>query len=393
MKLAVIGKGTVGSLAILHFLTYTDWDIDWVSDPNTPTTAVGEGTTIRVPSALANSILKFSHDDLIAMNGTPKVGIWKENWGGGKKYLHPFPIDLSGLHFNAIEFQNKVFEMLQGNQRITMVNERVTDPQSYSADYVMVCSGSPKDLDEYNILDSIVVNSAYVTQCFWDAPTFNYTLTLARPWGWVFGIPLQNRCSIGYVYNSDFVSLDEIKEDVKNVFEQYNLTPSDTTNHLEFKNYVRKNNFTSKVVYNGNASFFLEPLEATSTTTADDVSRFAYDMWKGNISVDEANRKHLRNIEEVLDMIALHYCNNIVYRNDFWDNAIRISCNRIKNSLDTNSDFQDLIHNSIQGTENMLSVLGLSDPVHYGTWSWKSWNINVKNLQIKRTLKYLMGEK
>ena len=77
MKLAVIGKGTVGSLAILHFLTYTDWDIDWVSDPNTPTTAVGEGTTIRVPSALANSILKFSHDDLIAMNGTPKVGIWK----------------------------------------------------------------------------------------------------------------------------------------------------------------------------------------------------------------------------------------------------------------------------------------------------------------------------
>ena len=65
MKLAVIGKGTVGSLAVLHFLTYTDWDIDWVSDPNTPTTAVGEGTTIRVPSALANSILEFSHDDLI----------------------------------------------------------------------------------------------------------------------------------------------------------------------------------------------------------------------------------------------------------------------------------------------------------------------------------------
>ena len=71
------------------------------------------------------------------------------------------------------------------------------------------------------------------------------------------------------MFNSDINSLDEVKEDVKDVFEQYNLVPSDKTNFLQFKNYSRKVNFQGRVSYNGNASFFFDPLEATSITNID----------------------------------------------------------------------------------------------------------------------------
>ena len=57
------------------------------------------------------------------------------------------------------------------------------------------------------------------------------------------GIPLQNRCSIGYMYNNKINSLEEVKEDVKNIFEEFNLQPSETTNAFSFKNYYRNTNF------------------------------------------------------------------------------------------------------------------------------------------------------
>jgi hypothetical protein len=94
-------------------------------------------------------------------------------------------------------------------------------------------------------------------------------------YGWVFGIPLQNRISIGYLYNSDINSIEDIKKDIQNVFDEYHLTPSEKTQNFSFNSFYRKNNFSSKVIYNGNASFFLEPLEATSTGLSTYIYRMA----------------------------------------------------------------------------------------------------------------------
>jgi hypothetical protein len=93
--------------------------------------------------------------------------------------------------------------------------------------------------------------------------------------GWVFGIPLQKRISIGYLYNDKISSLEEVKEDVKNTFKEYNLNPSKITNHIKFQSFYRKENFKNRIIYNGNASFFIEPLEATSTSMSTDINRLA----------------------------------------------------------------------------------------------------------------------
>jgi hypothetical protein len=93
--------------------------------------------------------------------------------------------------------------------------------------------------------------------------------------GWIFGIPLQKRVSIGYLYNDELSSLEEVKKDVQNVFKEYQLKPSEITNHIKFESFYRKQNFNSKVIYNGNSSFFLEPLEATSTHMSANINRLA----------------------------------------------------------------------------------------------------------------------
>ena len=98
----------------------------------------------------------------------------------------------------------------------------------------------------------IPVNNAYVTQCNWGNIRLDHSLTIARPYGWVFGIPLQNRVSIGYLFNDKFNTVEDIKEDVKYIFERFNLTPTDKTNHIKFSNYYRKENFTNKMAYAGN---------------------------------------------------------------------------------------------------------------------------------------------
>jgi hypothetical protein len=169
--------------------------------------------------------------------------------------------------------------------------------------------------------DYISVNAVHVTQCYWDYPTFNNTLALARPYGWIFGIPLKNRCSIGYMYNHNINTLEEVKEDVKNVFSELHLIPSDVTNTFNFKNYFRKENFTERVVYNGNSSFFLEPMEATSIMVMDFINRGAHDIWAGENSIENYNATYLELLEEVEAMIMLHYYSGSKFDTPFWDFA------------------------------------------------------------------------
>jgi hypothetical protein len=395
MKLAVVGRGTVGSLSVLHFLTHTDWHIDWYYDSSIPTTAVGEGTTLAVPLALHESIIGFTASDLYDMNGTPKLGIMKENWGSGDKFLHAFPAAYTAIHINAIEFQNKIFEELKNDPRITFIDYNVDDPENLPADFVMMCTGSPKkDPSAYSIKNSIIHNAAYVTQCYWDAPRFSHTLTLAREWGWVFGIPLQNRCSIGYIFNKEITDLDTIKESVKEVFQEYNLTPSNNINYLEFFNYSRKQNFTLKVAYNGNASYFLEPLEATSTAVATNINRWAFDLWTNQSTVDAAQFKYDSYLNEIENMIALHYIKNEVYDTEFWQAAKNKSVNHLTNSIRNDNKLKDYLLNSLFRDKRDIHNIhqNTNQLQDYGTWAASSFKQNIVGMNIQNEIINLLKE-
>ena len=320
-KFAVIGRGTAGAISMSQLLSRPDIsanaELEWYYDSKINPLAVGEGSTLTLPSMLSKSI-GFVHHELDTIHGTFKNGIRKINWGEGTDFFHPFPPPGIGYHFNAVELQKHIFERIK--DQVKSIDGNITADQ-IDADYVIDCTGSPKNSDDIEIPKYIPVNAAYVTQCFWDYPRFQYTLTIARPYGWVFGIPLQNRCSIGYMFNDQITSLEEVKEDVKNIFDEFNLTPSTTTNELHFKNYYRKTNFTSRLAYNGNASLFLEPIEATTLSTVIQINNWAHKIIENPLLVNNTNSMYLDRLKNTERMIMFHYFAGSKFKTAFWDYA------------------------------------------------------------------------
>jgi tryptophan halogenase len=247
----------------------------------------------------------------------------------------------------------------------------------------MDCSGKPQDYDAFNMSECIPVNSVHVTQCYWDAPRFQYTLTIARPYGWVFGIPLQNRCSIGYLYNKDINTLDEVKEDVKNIFEQYNLTPSEHTNSFGFKNYTRKENFTDRIAYNGNSSFFLEPIEATSIATMDMLNRGAFDIWFNGKSPTQTCNEYTEALEEIEHVIMLHYFAGSIFKTPFWEYATERGTNSMRKAIQRDR-FVNIINHSLEDIKFLHANYDNND---YGTWPPSSFQQNLLALNLYEKLK------
>lgn len=375
MKLTVVGRGTVGCFTVAHFLRWTDWEIDWIYDPNIQPTAVGEGTTLDLPKSLFDS-LGFDSNDMEALDSTVKLGIIKRNWGNGNRFVHTFPSGSVGMHFNAVSFQNYVFDRLKHNSRVKL-EECSIMPEEIDSDYVIVCTGTPLDFSTTETVESIPVNACWVSQCPWDYARFTYTLTWATKYGWIFGIPLKNRCAIGYLYNSDITDLDNVKKDAEEILKELDLTPS-VQRQINFRNYKRKVNFTDRIVYNGNASFFLEPLEATSTGFADKINRNAFDLWENRTSADRCNSFYHDELNNIESMINLHYLAGSVFKNEFWNYASTIAEKRLKSVLSENGKFRDIIWKSLT-SKNFYDNLDKD----VGSWNIRSFKQNMDGLGIR----------
>lgn len=372
-RLAIIGNGTAGALAAANFKRKTDYEIDWYYDPNIKPQSVGEASIISLPLNL-NYNLGFTVNDLADIDGTIKLGIHKRGWGArGLDFKEPFAFGHHGIHFNAVKLQKYIFDKLQGS--VNFIEKNVVTHDELDADFVFDCSGSPKDYSEFRQPETIPVNSVYVTQCYWDEPRFQWSLTFARPHGWVFGIPLQNRCSIGYLYNNNISTVEDVKEDVKAIFEEFNLTPSTDTNQLTFNNYYRYQNFNGRVGYSGNASFFLEPLEATSIAMMESILYNFENYTRGMYGVDQANMNYNLDIRGLENLIMMHYYAGSNFKSDFWEFAQ----DRARRMIDVNKNtpiFRRFI--------DLAKVYDYrtSPDVQYGTWNLPMMNQNLVNLDL-----------
>lgn len=317
-KIAIIGKGTAGSFTAADFTRNTPYEVSWYFDPNTPTQSVGEGSTLFLPSSLTFN-LDFKIEDLPKIEGHTKRGVKKLDWNGTGNYMSSFPLEAAGLHFNAVKLQDYTFNYLK--TQIPIIPQNITNPSEIDADYIIDCSGKPSTYEDFYEAEYIPLNACHVVQCNWEYPRFDYTLCIARPYGWVFGIPLQSRCSIGYLYNSNINSLEEVKEDIKNIFKRFNLIPSPKTQTLNFKNYFRKINFTERVAYNGNASFFLEPMEASSTGMMYWINQKSKQIIENPFKIKEFNNLYIKENIDIQRIIILHYLAGSQFKTKFWDFA------------------------------------------------------------------------
>jgi hypothetical protein len=372
-KISVIGRGTAGCITALD-MSNSGYEVDWYHDSSLPAASVGEGSDLSFPRFLAEN-LDLNYDTLDKIDGYYKEGIIKDNWGT-QNFTHWFNLGSMSLHFNANKFQNFIFETLKS--KVNIVDQNIL-PQDLKSDYIIDCSGRPQINDEFEVAKYIPVNSAYIRQCSWDYPQFNSTLAIARPYGWVFGIPLKNRCSIGYLFNSDITTLDEINEDWEHILHDYNLniTEYSTPRLLKFSNYYRKQNFTDKVAYNGNASFFLEPMEATSINTIIRNNQLAKGIIKGNFNADVQNISYTNFLKETQDMIMLHYLAGSRWKNEFWDMAT--------------SKAQDCFKNTF-ATYPKSALITNKSLTSYSTWNSNSFQQNLKGLDLYKVLNKLRND-
>jgi len=149
-----------------------------------------------------------------------------------------------------------------------------------------------------------------------------YTESIAMNYGWMWKIPLQHRYGCGYVYDSDFISNEDAKKEIEKFLGFEPDYPK--VDPFLFNPGCYKEIWKGNCLAVGLASAFVEPLEATSIfqTVVMLRSFFAnkhHIFNRNNKYIENFNKAYLKNTEEVMDFIYLHYMTD-KNNNDFWIN-------------------------------------------------------------------------
>jgi len=143
-----------------------------------------------------------------------------------------------------------------------------------------------------------------------------FTEAIAMKYGWMWKIPVGNRFGCGYVYDSDHITDEEAYEEICEITKQNPNIPR----KISFKPGYHTKPFNKNTVAIGLSHGFLEPLEATSLMIVILMLEVLPKIGEYNQSrVDTYNNFIMENIENVVDMLYMHY---LTPRKDtdFWKN-------------------------------------------------------------------------
>ena len=352
-KVAVVGRGTAGSLAaaaVTRLHPDPDHELHHIYDSRIPIIGVGEGSWPSLVPHL-QQLTDLPHENVQQfLNGTRKYGVAFEGWGvRNQDFIHHFnPKDVAyGYHLSA----DLVGELLHKSARARHIDARVTGitrvdggaqvefdgmaPQRY--DLVFDARGFPGELhpDRHISISFIPTNTAAIRRCpatieaGRDGPALQHTYTraIARPHGWIFVIPLTTHTSYGYIFNRDITGLAEVEADFDEFLEADGVPEFEPRAVLQFPNYIHRQIYDGAVCRIGNAAAFMEPLEATAIVSAQ--------LQIGMILHTRLNRppEHLERDAPVVNrflisnmlcyglFVGWHYSRGSIFDSAFWRHA------------------------------------------------------------------------
>lgn len=147
-----------------------------------------------------------------------------------------------------------------------------------------------------------------------------YTDSIAMDYGWMWKIPLQHRYGCGYVFDSDFITEEQAKDEVEKFLGKKIMSPKTFSfDPGHYKTIWNKNSIAV-----GLSSGFVEPLEATSIMQSIHSLKFIFspvkDIFEINKDhVDIVNSQYTKDCDEILNIIYLHYMTDKTNTN-FWKN-------------------------------------------------------------------------
>ncbi len=293
-KIAVVGRGTAGSLAaasVTRLHPDSDYELHHIYDSRIPIIGVGEGSWPSLVQEL-RQLTDLPHETVQQrLNGTRKYGVAFEGWGRrNRDFTHYFtPQQVSyAYHLSA----DVLTDLLHESTRARHIDAKVLDiarvedgaqvefegraPERY--DLVFDARGFPRDLqpDRHIDISFIPTNTAVIRRCpaiveeerAGPVLQHTYTRAVARPHGWIFVIPLTVHTSYGYIFNRDVTDVEEVELDFDSFLETDGVSEFEQRAVIPFPNFVHRRIYDGAVARIGNAAAFMEPLEATAIVSA-----------------------------------------------------------------------------------------------------------------------------
>ncbi len=293
-KIAVIGRGTAGSLAaasVARLHPDSGHELHHIYDSRIPVIGVGEGSWPSLVQQLQQLTDLPQETVQQRLKGTRKYGVAFQGWGRrNRDFTHYFtPQQVSyAYHLSA----DLMADLLHESTRARHINAKVLNitkvedgakvefeglaPERY--DLVFDARGFPRELhpDQHIDISFIPTNTSVIRRCpaiineaqdgLALQPT--YTRAVARPHGWIFIIPLTAHTSYGYIFNRDVSSLAEVESDFDAFLETEGISEFEQRAVIPFPNFVHRQIYDGAVARIGNAAAFMEPLEATAIVSA-----------------------------------------------------------------------------------------------------------------------------
>jgi tryptophan halogenase len=348
-EICIIGGGTAGWITALSAKKfYPDHNVTLIESEEIGILGAGEGSVPFLINVL--NLLEIPVEDIIKhCNATYKYGINFVDWNGdGQSFYHLFehkdgidssteiaatdiiPLNQHGnysLHFDA-RLMAAHLQRVALSRGINRIESKVTgfkgnlhisgivleDNSIVGCNFVFDCSGFARliigkhhGVEWTSYRDYLPLNSAlpFFINHNNDVPL--YTDAIAMKYGWTWRIPVKDRFGCGYVYNSDYISDDEAKQEAEEYFKQKLVFPR----VFRFEAGTFKQTLVGNSMAVGLSQGFLEPLEATSIwiSSLNLIDFFSSDGLN-NVSPafeQEFNNRCLSRNSSVLDFVYLHY--------------------------------------------------------------------------------------
>lgn len=366
MRIAVIGKGTAGSVVAAYLESKIEGiDIDLYYSRDIATIGVGEGGGPRLVNFLDDLGINH-HEFCTRTNATKKWGILFEDWGSTQNqtvhHFHParerfsYHFDASQLH--DILVSNEKINIIEG--RIDEINKAVSgsrkpsltcNGQVITYDYIIDATGFIKqqttreardDQRSENRKPLLLGNQAYLVQTqSSDLELFRYTiaghtyesLTLSKALrhGWMFVIPLKHRVSYGYIHNKELTRMEDIQQELYGEIRKIDpLHTVLTTRSLSFESFTSERFLDGCIFSIGNRAAFAEPLEATAIEfilrECSEIEELLSKNQNYRDLTNESREKMFnRRLNEEMQRIAIfigwHYSNGSIHATNFWEKS------------------------------------------------------------------------
>lgn len=394
-SIAIVGSGSAGLITALILKTkFSDCRIDIIHSKIIPIVGVGEGSTEHFKYFM--DYVGIDQNDMISKtDSTLKLGIMFDGWTE-KPYFHSVQIpfctryaqyfgvygkligeglssnDLSDkmfwdsmihhqagtnvasqFHFNTVKLNSYLTNICK-ERGINVIEDTLTDVivndsgidslvgelTNYKYDFYIDSTGFQKLLisklganwtshkEILKMKSAVMFQLPHANENNFD----NYTISKAMKYGWMFTIPVWERTGNGYIFDSDYISFEQAKQEVRELFNRDIMFGKE----INFDPGFLKTPWVKNCLAVGLSANFIEPLEATSIGSSIQQAFLLINRLPNYTEdvIDSYNKSVVSIMENIRDYVLMHY---LTKKTDtqFWIDAANVKLpDKLKNRLE-----------------------------------------------------------